>query len=375
MKFLKQGFAVFVSLSLVLGIAREAFADQADQSVVAPTPATQQTPEQLQQLVAPIALYPDALVAQVLAASTYPVEIVEADRWMQDHSELKGDALAVEVDKQSWDPSVQALTGFPSVLANLDKNLSWTSSLGDAYQNQPQELMDAVQVMRQRAEEAGNLQSTGQETVTTQGQTVTIEPADPEVVYVPQYDPWLIYGAPIAVWPGWYPYSGLYLDGPGIAFGVGLGLGYFGGYRWGWHHWRPDWDHRTVIYNHNTYISRGRTIGDRGSFAHGHEDFNRIQGFHGDRGFSGTPGFHGPLAPQRGAAELHPGFGGSPGRFGGFGSEGVGRSNFGGIAHGGAGFHGEGFHGEGFHGEGGHGEGFHGEGFHGEGGHGGGGHR
>src|ERR1700737_5101220 len=171
--------------------------------------------QELQQLVAPIALYPDALVAQVLAASTYPTEIVEADRWMQDHSELKGDALAVEVDKQSWDPSVQALTGFPSVLANMDKNLSWTSSLGDAYQNQPQELMDAVQVMRKRAEEAGNLQSTGQAAVTTRAQTVTIEPADPEVVYVPQYDPWLIYGAPIAVWPGWYPYSGLYLDGPG----------------------------------------------------------------------------------------------------------------------------------------------------------------
>jgi hypothetical protein len=370
MKFKKQGFAVVVSACLVLGIARETFADQADGSAVPPAQATQQTPDQLQQLVAPIALYPDPLVAQVLAASTYPAEVVEADRWVQEHSDLKGDALATEVDKQSWDPSVQGLTGFPSVLANMDKNLSWTSSLGDAYLNQPQQLMDAVQVMRQRAEEAGSLTNTGQETVTTQGQTVTIEPADPEVVYVPQFDPWLVYGAPAAVWPGWYPYSGLYFDGPGIAFGVGLGLGYFGGYRWGWHHWRPDWDHRTVMYNHNTYISRGRPIGDRDGFSHGHEDFNRVQGFNGDRGFSGTRGSHVLSAPQRGSPELHSGFDSSPGRIGGFGSEGVGRSSIGGIAHGGPGFHGEGFHGEGFHGED-----FHGEGFHGERSHGGGGHR
>ena len=110
-----------------------------------PAPAVQQSPQELQQLVAPIALYPDALVAQVLAASTYPTEIVEADRWMQSHSDLKGETLAAEVDKQPWDPSVKALTQFPSVLENMDKNLSWTSSLGDAYANQQQDVMDAVQ--------------------------------------------------------------------------------------------------------------------------------------------------------------------------------------------------------------------------------------
>src|ERR1700688_2709286 len=128
-----------------------------------PAPAPQQSPQELQQLVAPIALYPDALVAQVLAASSYPTEIVEADRWLQSHSDLKGEKLAAEVDKQSWDPSVKALTQFPSVLENMDKNISWTSSLGDAYANQQQDVMDAVQVTRQQARKAGHLNSNEQE--------------------------------------------------------------------------------------------------------------------------------------------------------------------------------------------------------------------
>ena len=134
-----------------------------------PPPYTQQTPEQLQQLVAPIALYPDSLVAQILAASTFPDQVVEADRWVQAHPGLQGDALGQAVDQQPWDPSVKALTAFPSVLGNMDKNLSWTSSLGDAYYNQQQDVMDAIQVMRQRAQEAGKLRTTPQQVVTAQG--------------------------------------------------------------------------------------------------------------------------------------------------------------------------------------------------------------
>jgi hypothetical protein len=122
-----------------------------------PVDSAQQTPQQLQQLVAPIALYPDALVAQILTASTYPAEVVEADRWMQQHADLKGDDLGTAVDGQSWDPSVKALTQFPSVLTNMDKNISWTSSLGDAYVNQQSDVMAAIQVMRQNAQQAGNL--------------------------------------------------------------------------------------------------------------------------------------------------------------------------------------------------------------------------
>ena len=112
-------------------------------------PSARPTAEQLQQLAAPIALYPDALVAQVLAGSTYPSEIVEADRWLQQHPDLKGSALAQAADQQSWDPSVKALTQFPSVLASMDRNLYWTTALGDAYVNQPQDLLDAVQTLRQ----------------------------------------------------------------------------------------------------------------------------------------------------------------------------------------------------------------------------------
>jgi hypothetical protein len=360
MKFVKQSCAVLVSSCMVLGIAREAFADQADQPVVTSAQAMLQTPEQLQQLVAPIALYPDALVAQILAASGHAVEIVEADRWMQAHSGLNGDALAVEVDKQRWDPSVQALTEFPSVLANLDQNLDWASSLGDAYLIQPQALMNAVQVMRQRAEQAGNLASTGQETVSSEGPTITIDPADSGVVYVPQYDPWLVYGAPIEIWPGWYPYSGLYLDGPGIEFGIGFGLGYFGGYSWGWHNWRPDWNHRTVMYNHHAYISRSGSVIDRNNISREGENFNRAAGLYGDRGLYGNLSSNVSRIPQRGFAEPHAGLGGNYGRYGGFinegvdrGHAGVGRSSLGEMGHGGGDSFGEGFHGGGGGGGGG----------------------
>jgi hypothetical protein len=232
-------------------------------------PYAQQTPEQLQQLVAPIAMYPDSLVAQILAASTFPEQVVEADRWVQAHPDLKGEALGQAVDQQSWDPSVKALTAFPSVLGNMDKNLSWTSSLGDAYYNQQQNVMDAVQVMRQRAQEAGNLKTTPQQTVTTQDATIIIQPASRDVVYVPAYDPWLVYGDPILAWPGWYPYPGIWFGGPYLSFGVGFGIGFFGGFGWGWPHWGFDWHNHAVLYNHNRYFSRSTTFYNRNNFYRG----------------------------------------------------------------------------------------------------------
>src|SRR3981081_3612984 len=288
MKFIKQGLSLLLSGCLVLATAPGAFAAQAEQSTAPPpdqtgpppVQAAQQTPEQLQQLVAPIALYPDALVGQILAAATYPDQIVEADRWVQQHPELKGQQLGQEVDKQAWDPSVKALVEFPSVLANMDKNLSWTSSLGDAYVNQQQEVMNAVQVMRDRAQKAGNLNSTSQEKVKNEGKTIVIEPADPEVVYVPEYDPWLVYGAPIGIWPGWYSYPGLYLGGPGIAFGFGFGVGFYGGFGWGWHHWGSDWHHHDVTYNHNTYVSHSRIFANHNTFNRGRSNSNHAGGVH-----------------------------------------------------------------------------------------------
>ncbi len=213
----KQSLALVLSMALLFATlpqslsaqdqdAQDAQAAPADdtqapaQDAQAPAYA-QQTPEQLQRLVAPIALYPDSLVAQILTASTFPEQVVEADRWVQANPDLKGDALGKAVDQQPWDPSVKALAAFPSVLGNMDKNLSWTSSLGDAYYNQQQDVMDAVQVMRRKAQDAGNLKTTPQETVTTQDATIDIDPADPDVVYVPAYNPWLIYGYPIVAWP------------------------------------------------------------------------------------------------------------------------------------------------------------------------------
>jgi hypothetical protein len=240
------------------------------QAAPAPTPAyTQQTPEQLQQLVAPIALYPDSLVAQILAASTFPAQVVEADRWLQDHAVLQGQAVAQAVDQQPWDPSVKALCAFPSVLGNMDKNLSWTSSLGDAYYNQQQQVMDAVQVMRQRAQAAGNLKTTSEQTVATQGSTIVVEPENPEIVYVPAYDPWVVYGDPILAWPGWYPYPGIWFGGPYLSFGVGFGIGFFAGFGWGWGNWGFDWHHGYPIYNHERYYSRSNTFYNRNNYYRG----------------------------------------------------------------------------------------------------------
>jgi hypothetical protein len=172
-------------------------------------------------------------VAQILAASTFPEQVIDADQWVQSHPDFKGEALAQAVDQLPWDPSDKALAAFPSVLGNMDKNLSWTSSLGDAYYNQEQDVMDAIQAMRQRAQEAGNLNSTPEQTVTTEGSDIEIEPVSPEIIYVPAYDPWIVYGGPIVAWPGWYPYPGIWHDGPSLFFGGGFGIGFFGGYGWG----------------------------------------------------------------------------------------------------------------------------------------------
>jgi uncharacterized membrane protein YgcG len=351
-----------------------------DQSAAAQPAYTTQTPAQLQQLVAPIALYPDSLVAQVLAASTFPAQIVEADRWVQDHQDLKGDALAQAVDQQSWDPSIKALTAFPSVLGNMDKNLSWTSSLGDAYYNQQQDVMDAVQVMRQKAQNSGNLKSTDQQTVQTQGSSIVIQPANPQIVYVPAYDPWVVYGGPIAPWPYWYNYPGIWWGGPSLYFGgIGFGIGFYGGYGWGWNHWGTNWGGRTVVFNHNNYYSRSNTFYNRnnyyrnGGYRGVTNNVNRgitenrggnlgRNGAGEERGATGHP-FNGNNQAARGFGQPHTESNTRSGAFSGYDHGGESRSNssrgsqsFGGGSRGG-GFGGGGSHGGGGggHGGGGHG--------------------
>jgi hypothetical protein len=309
-------------------------------------PYAQQTPEQLQQLVAPIALYPDSLVAQILAAATFPEQIVEADRWVQAHPDLKGDALGQAVDQQPWDPSVKALAAFPTVLGNMDKNLSWTSSLGDGYYNQQQDVMDAVQVMRRRAEQAGNLKTTPQQTITTQDSAIAIQPASPDVVYVPAYDPWLVYGDPILAWPGWYPYPGIWYGGPYLSFGAGFGIGFFGGFGWGWSNWGFDWRNRFPVYNHGRYYSRSNTfynrsnfyrasgvrggaVGDRGGFGAGATTGSRANvGGRGeviDRPGANTRAFNGNTQAARGYAQPQGQSGVRSGAFSGYGNGGQAR--------------------------------------------------
>jgi uncharacterized membrane protein YgcG len=148
----------------------------------------------------------------------------------------------------------------------MDKNLSWTSSLGDAYYNQQHDLLDAIQVLRERAQQAGTLKSTPQQNVEMQDSTIEIEPASPDVVYVPEYNPWLVYGVPIVAWPGWYPYPGIWYEGPFPYYGVGFGIGYFGGYGWGWGRWGFDWQNRYAIYNHNRYYSTSNTFYNRNNY-------------------------------------------------------------------------------------------------------------
>jgi Protein of unknown function (DUF3300) len=340
MKLSKRLLILLLCCLLVRFTAQAHSYDPTDQSSEqSPAPAPQPSPEELQQLLAPIALYPDALVAQILAASTYPTQIVEADRWIESHSGLKGDNLAKEVDKQPWDPSIKALAQFPSVLENMDKNLSWTSSLGDAYANDPQGVTDAVQTMRQQARNAGNLESTEQENVSEQDGTIDIEPANPDVVYVPAYDPWLVYGAPIVAYPGWYPVPGIFLGGVGIGFGIGFGVGYFGGFGWGWHHWGYDWHGRRAIYDHHAFVSHSRTF-DRGGFNHanfGRGSFSHGNAFHGG---GGGAGFRGSSAPHFQPGTRSSAFSGFDhgGNARGFSSRG--RSSFAGGSHGG--FHGGG---------------------------------
>jgi hypothetical protein len=297
----------------------------------------------LQQLVAPIALYPDALVAQILAASAYPTQIVEADRFLQQNPNLKGAALGAQVDQQDWDPSIKALCQFPSVLANMDKDLSWTSELGDANYNQSADVMNAIQFMRQKAEAAGNLKNTPQQNVTTQGNTIVIQPANPQVVYVPEYDPADIYGYPIGLWPGFDPWWGI--TGPYMSFGMGFGIGPFFGFGWGWHGWGCDWQHGGLFFGGGRYGFHSHAFYDRNAYFHG--GFRGSAPFaRGDRGLRGfAPGggrnFGGAMrsggrAEGRGFARPG-GFGRSEGRaFSAPSMRSGGRAGaFGGITHGG----------------------------------------
>src|SRR5271165_4178408 len=224
-----------------------------------PTEAAPQSASELQSLVAPIALYPDSLVAQILTASTFPDQVAIADYWVQQNKSLTGSALMQAVDKQSWDASVKALTEFPSVLDNMAKNLTWTSSIGEAYHNQQADVMTAIQTLRAQAKAKGNLKSSPQVTVVQQSpQVIVIQPANPQIVYVPEYNPAVIYGTPY-VTPGYV--APVYTTGDVVAagligFGAGIAVGAMmshGCCSWGYSSWNCGWHGTAVVYHGGAY--------------------------------------------------------------------------------------------------------------------------
>ena len=282
----------------------------------APAPAAYTPPsaEQLYQLVAPIALYPDKLVAQVLAGATYPDQVTAAHDWLAQNAGLKGGPLADAANQQPWDPSVKSLTAFRPVLDQMAGNIAWTGALGQAYYNDPADVMNAIQVMRQRASAAGRLKNNdklrvasaatprnyapapdvqpvyaGPAVVEPPPQFITIEPARPDVVYVPSYDPQRIYGEPVPVYPG-YAYTPPVEVAPGYSrgqvaaagaftFGLGVVVGAaLERHDWGWRSWDVNWGapryrdrdrdravqpayaRPAVVYNNSTYISRSTTV-------------------------------------------------------------------------------------------------------------------
>lgn len=248
-----------------------ALAQQTDQQNAAPAEEAPKIPnDQLDSLVAPIALYPDPLLAQTLAASTYPLEIIQLEQWMKKNKDLKGNALADAVERQNWDPSIQAMAVFPDVVKQLAENVSWTSDLGNAFLAQQEDVMDAVQRMRAKAQGAGNLKSSQQQKVESKTveskNVIVIEQASPDVVYVPAYNPTVVYGAPPP-----YPYPSMYYP-PGygmLAFGAGVAIGAaWGGGGWGygcgWGRGDVNINYNNKYVNHynkNNNINRGQQGG------------------------------------------------------------------------------------------------------------------
>lgn len=251
--------AVMASLILIAASPSVVFGYQTTSTIPASdtggaTTAAAQSTSQLQALVAPIALYPDSLVAQILTASTFPDQVAIAEYWLQENKSLTGSALMQAVDKQTWDASVKALTEFPSVLENMSKNLTWTSSLGEAYHNQQAEVMTAIQTLRADAKAKGNLKTSSQITVVQQSpQVIVIQPTNPQIVYVPQYNPTVIYGTPY-VTPGYsagdVAAAGIIGFGAGIAVGAMMSGGCCG---WGYSSWNCGWHGTAVVYHGGAY--------------------------------------------------------------------------------------------------------------------------
>jgi Protein of unknown function (DUF3300) len=257
--------------------------------------------DQLEQLVAPIALYPDNLVAQILAAATYPAQVVAADNWLHAQGYVSPDQIAYGADAQTnWDPSVKALTAFPQVLDLMNHDLRWTTDLGNAYYNQPQDVMQTIQVMRQRAQSAGTLESTPQENVSDNQGYIQVAPVNPQVVYVPMYNPWGVYGQPVAPYPGFSLFGALQsLAGSGVVrYGLGIAMGAFSHTPFGWAGWALNWLASNILFHQSPYYSRSTSVAHRGG-----------GGYYGSRGggINRTPNGYG--RPEQGMNRFGNGLG------------------------------------------------------------------
>lgn len=253
--FMVRGLAL--TMILILALPPGLIAQQKTESA----PILKQ--EELDQVLAPIALHPDPLVAQILMASTYPLEIVQADRWAKQNASLKGDALTKALEAQNWDPSVKSLVNFPQVLTMMSEKLDWTQKLGDAFLADQKKVMDTIQSLRAKAQASGNLKTTKEQTVIVEEKIIKIEPANPQVIYVPTYNPTVVYGAwPYPAYPPYYYYPPGYVAGSAFWFAAGVGMAAAWGYAWG----NCNWGGGNVNYNYNQNININNNI-DRNRYA------------------------------------------------------------------------------------------------------------
>jgi len=288
--------AIFCAALLVPG---ETAFGQAQQSTSSTQQGAKISPDQLDSLVAPIALYPDPLLAQTLAASTYPLELIQLQQWLAKNPGLKDKALADAVAKQPWDPSIQALAALPDVVKRLADDIQWTTDLGNAFLAQQSDVMDAVQRMRKKAQDKGNLKTTEQQKVETKvvenKSVIVVEQASPQVVYVPSYDPVVVYGPPIYPYPPiYYPPWGYYAAGVAVSFGVGVMMGAFWSGGWGWGcGWGGNND---ITINRNNNFNRNSNIngGNRNNIGGGNRPSNLPSRGTGNRGGGDSAWKHNP---------------------------------------------------------------------------------
>jgi len=268
--------AVYLLLTMLLVLPVQVMAQQGGGG--SPKKLSQ---EELAQLLAPIALYPDELVSQILMASTYPLEVVQADRWAKSHKQSAGDVLAKQLEKEPWDPSVKSLVNFPTVLASMSEKLDLTTKIGDAFLSQQKEVMDTIQDLRKKAYDAGNLKTTKEQKVVVEKETIIIKPADPQVIYVPSYSTTVVYGTWMyPAYPPYYYYPPPPPSYPAYHFAAGVAVGVAWGYAWGncnWHGGDVDVDVNRNT-NINTNIDRSKyqnRVNNRGQGTWKHDPSHR----------------------------------------------------------------------------------------------------